>query len=80
MGNRVQEQVAKVSREKQQQEVLREARNRVLEKENDARYKYVRISNDVTNLSLLCKMDEEGNLLPSEIKRINRVKKTLKIK
>jgi len=80
MANRIQNQVANVARERQQQEVLTEVRNRVLEKERDAHYKYVRISNGLSKLTLLCKMDENGNLLPSEVKRINRLKKTLGIK
>lgn len=79
MANRIQNQVANVARERQQQEVLTEVRNRVLEKERDAHYKYVRISNGLSKLTLLCKMDENGNLLPSEVKRINRLKKTLGI-
>ncbi len=80
MGNRIQAQVIKAAMEENQQRVLEKARDRILQKEKDALYKYVRISNGVTNLRLLCQMDEQGNLLPSEIIRINRIKKILRIK
>lgn len=80
MGNKVQAQVIKAAKEEQQQKLLEEARNRVLQKERDARYKYVQVGYGLTKLKLLCKIDEDGNLLPSEIERINRVKKTLRIK
>lgn len=78
MGNRIQNQVANVSREEQARKKIEEAR--ITEREKDAHHKYVKVSNGPSKLTLLCKTDEEGNLVPSEIKRINRLKKILGIK
>ena len=80
MGNRIQNQVANVSREEQARKKIEEARFRITEREKDAHYKYVKVSNGPSKLTLLCKTDDEGNLVPSEVKRINRLKKILGIK
>lgn len=80
MGNRIQNQVANVSREEQAKKKIEEARIRLIELEKDAHHKYIKVSNGLSKLTLLCKTDDEGNLVPSEIKRINRLKKILGIK
>lgn len=80
MGHRIQNQVANVSREEQTQTKMEQARIRLIELEKDAHHKYVKVSNGLSKLTLLCKTDDEGNLVPSEIKRINRLKKILGIK
>lgn len=80
MGNRIQNQVANVSREELARKKIEEARIRITEREKDAHYKYVKVSHGLSKLTLLCKTDDEGNLVPSEIKRINRLKKILGIK
>lgn len=48
MGNRIQNQVANVSREEQARKKIEEARIRITEREKDAHYKYVKVSNGLS--------------------------------
>lgn len=78
--NRVQNEVSKVSHEERQQHLLHEAQKRNHQIEHDGCHKWVRLSKGGNNLSLLCRIDEQGNLLPEELDRIKKVKQTLGIK
>ena len=78
--NRVQNEVSKVSHEEHQQRILREAQERNRQREHDGRHKWVCLSKGGSNLRLLCRTDEKGNLLPKELDHIRNVKQTLGIK
>lgn len=78
--NRVQNEVSKVSHEERQQRLLHEAQKRNHQIEHDGCHKWVRLSKGGNNLKLLCRIDEQGNLLPKELDRIKKVKQTLGIK
>lgn len=56
---------------------LQEAQLRQIKREHDGLHKWITIK---PNLSLLCRIDEKGNLLPKEQERIRKVKQTLGIK
>lgn len=72
--------LAKMRENEHTQQMLEVARAQQLDRENDGLHKYVRISNGDNKLQLLCQTDKNGKLLPKELARIRKVKKTLNIK
>lgn len=77
MSNTIQAQVAKAALSKAQLEFLAEAHWRNHQEENDGCHRYVTIKK---GLQILCQVDRDGNLLPSEVKRIAKIKCQLNIK
>lgn len=75
--NRIQNEINKVRHEQRMLDQLHEAQLRQIKKESDGLHKWVVIKR---NLSLLCRIDDKGELLPREKERIKRVKKVLGIK
>ena len=58
-------------------ERLQEAQLRQIKREHDGLHKWITIT---PRLKLLCRIDEQGNLLQKELDRIKKVKQTLGIK
>ncbi len=75
--NRIQNEVSRAKHQQHLENELHEAQLRQIKKESDGLHKWVVLN---PRLSLLCKTDKKGNLLPKEKERIKRVKKTLNIK
>lgn len=76
--NRVQNEISKISHEEQQHRLVKKAMQHNRQLEHDGRHKWVRIG--VNNLHQLCEVDSQGNLLPKEQQRLNKIKETLGIK
>ncbi len=77
--NGIQNEMLRVRHNEQTEQKLREARLRQAALESGGLHKWVSLPYGSSNLRLLCKIDESGNLLPKEIERINKVKKSLGI-
>lgn len=75
--DRIQNEISKLRHEQHLSEKLQAAQIRQIKREHDGLHKWITIK---PNLSLLCRTDEKGNLLPKEQERINKIKKTLGIK
>lgn len=75
--DRIQNEISKLRHEQHLHERLQEAQLRQIKREHDGLHKWITIK---PNLSLLCRIDEHGKLLPIEQERINKIKKTLGIK
>lgn len=75
--DRIQNEISKLRHEQHLSERLQAAQLRQIKRENDGLHKWITIK---PNLSLLCRIDEKGNLLPKEQERIRKVKQTLDIK
>lgn len=75
--DRIQNEISKLRNEQNLHEKLQAAQLRQIKREHDGLHKWITIK---PNLSLLCRIDEQGNLLPKEIERIKKVKQTLGIK
>ncbi len=78
--NNILNELAKICANELTQQVLETARAQQFDRENDGLHKYVRIGNGNNKLWLLCQTDNNGELLPKELARIRKVKKTLNIK
>lgn len=78
--NNILNELAKMCADKLTQQVLETVRAQQFDRENDGLHKYVRIGNGNNKLWLLCQTDKNGKLLPKELARIRKVKKTLNIK
>ena len=78
--NKVQNEISKISHEEQQHLLIKKAMQRNRQLEQDGRHKWVRIGTRVNNLHQLCEVDSQGNLLPKEQQRLNKIKETLGIK
>lgn len=74
--DRIQNEISKLRHEQHLHERLKEAQLRQIKREHDGLHKWITIK---PNLRLLCRIDEKGNLLPKEQKRIRKVKQTLGI-
>lgn len=75
--DRIQNEISKLRHEQHLHERLQEAKLRQIKREHDGLHKWITIK---PNLSLLCRTDEKGNLLPKELERIKKIKETLGIK
>lgn len=75
--DRIQNEISKLRHEQRMQEKLQAARLRQIKCEHDGLHKWINIT---PRLRLLCRIDEQGNLLQKEIDRIKKVKQTLGIK
>ena len=75
--DRIQNEISNLRHEQHLHERLQAAQLRQIKREHDGLHKWITIK---PNLSLLCRIDEKGNLLPKEQERINKIKKTLGIK
>lgn len=75
--DRIQNEISKLRHEQHLSERLQEAKLRQIKREHDGFHKWITIK---PNLSLLCRIDEQDNLLPKELDRIKKVKQTLGIK
>lgn len=78
--NRIQNEISRIHLDSSTQQKLSEAQKRQHALEHGGLHKYVRIGNGCNNLRLLCRIDEQGNLLPKELDRIRKVKQALGIK
>ena len=74
--DRIHNEISKLRHEQHLHERLQEAQLRQIKREHDGHHKWITIK---PNLRLLCRIDEKGNLLPKEQKRIRKVKQTLGI-
>ena len=74
--NKAQNDVSKVIKEQHLQDKLKASMALNYQREHDGLHKWVKIK---PSLSLLCRIDEHGNLLPKELERIKKVKRTLGI-
>lgn len=74
--DRIQNEISKLRHEQHLHERLQAAQLRQIKREHDGLHKWITIK---PNLRLLCRIDEKGNLLPKEQKRIRKVKQTLGI-
>lgn len=75
--DRIQNEISKLRHEQHLHERLQEAKLRQIKREHDGLHKWIAIT---PRLKLLCRIDEQGNLLPEELDRIKKVKQTLGIK
>lgn len=75
--DRIQNEISKLRHEQHLHERLQEAQLRQIKREHDGLHKWITIT---PRLRLLCRTDEQGNLLPKELDRIKKVKQTLGIK
>ena len=75
--DRIQNEISKLRHEQHLSEKLQASQIRQIKREHDGLHKWITIKQ---NLSLLCRIDEKGNLLPKEQERIRKVKQTLGIK
>lgn len=75
--DRIQNEISKLRHEQNLHEKLQAAQLRQIKREHDGLHKWITIK---PNLRLLCRIDEQGNLLPKELDRIKKVKQTLSIK
>ncbi len=75
--DRIQNEISKLRHEQHLHERLQEAKLRQIKLEHDGLHKWITIT---PRLRLLCRIDEQGNLLPKEQERIRKVKQTLGIK
>ena len=75
--DRIQNEISKLRHEQQLSERLQEAQIRQIKREHDGLHKWITTT---PRLKLLCRIDEQGNLLPKEQERIRKVKQTLGIK
>lgn len=75
--NRAQNEVAAISHEQHLFDKLKEAQLRQIRLEHSGLFKWVKIKG---NLKLLCRIDDKGELLPSERARIVKVMHKLGIK
>lgn len=80
MSSKIQTEIANAAKERKSLELMEQAMQRVRKKESDNKHRYITIPNGLSHLKLLCKVDKEGNILPSERKRISIIKKELGIK
>ena len=60
--------------------LIKKARQHYRPLEHVGRHKWVRIGTGVNNLHQLCEVDSQGNLLPKEQQRRNKIKETVGIK
>lgn len=75
--DRVQNEISKLNHEQRMEGQIREAQLRQIKKEHDGLHKWI----DLTpRLSLLCRIDDKGKLLPKEVERIKNIKKKLGIR
>lgn len=75
--DRIQNEISKLRHEQHLSERLQAAQLRQIKREHDGLHKWITIT---PRLKLLCRIDEQGNLLPKELDRIKKVKQTLGIK
>lgn len=75
--DRIQNEISKLRHEQHLHERLQEAKLRQIKREHDDLHKWITIT---PRLKLLCRIDEQGDLLPEELDRIKKVKQTLGIK
>lgn len=75
--NRIQNEVSRAKYQQHLENELHEAQLRQIRKEHDGLHKWVVLT---PTLSLLCRVDEKGTLLPKEKQRIKNIKRTLGIK
>ena len=75
--DRIQNEISKLRHEQHLSKKLQAAQLRQIKREHDGLHKWITIT---PNLSLLCRIDEKGDLLPKELDRIRKVKQTLGIK
>ncbi len=80
MASTVQNEISRIRSDEHARHKVEEAMKRQRALESGGLHKWVRLTNGSSNLHLLCKTDKDGNLLPKEIARINKVKKSLGIK
>ena len=74
--DRIQNEISKLRHEQHLSEKLQAAQIRQIKREHDGLHKWITIK---PNLRLLCRIDEQGNLLPKELDRIKKVKQNLGI-
>lgn len=75
--DRIQNEISKLRHEQHLHERLQEAQLRQIKREHDGLHKWITIK---PTLKGLCRIDENGNLLPQEEERIRNIKKILGIK
>lgn len=75
--DRIQNEISKLRHEQNLHEKLQAAQLRQIKREHDGLHEWITIT---PRLKLLCRIDEQGNLLPKELDRIKKVKQTLGIK
>ncbi len=78
--NSIHNEIARISANEHILQKLEQAKKQQLNIENDGFHRYVNIGNSGSKLQLLCRTDGKGQLLPTELVRIRKIKKELGIK
>lgn len=68
--DRIQNEISKLRHEQHLHERLQEAQLRQIKREHDGLHKWITIK---ATLKRLCRIDENGNLLPQEEERIKKI-------